>query len=279
VNPNHSTFMKTLISALLFLALGAALGAAPAGTREHRIDLGGAGLDGRLTMTGVNGDITITGGDEPVVVIRSDDFEVDERPAEPEGDGMRSLLAGGPDDSGIGLTVKRDGRNITLVPVRPHHEADYEVRIPRTMSVKLGGVLRGDVAVRNIAGEIEVATVEGDIELAGVSGSVVVNAVNGDVQVSFAGVPSTPSSVNSVNGSVTVTLPADAKLNLDLMTINGDIRTDLAIEVREKQSMPFGGPNSIKATLNGGGVALQLRSINDNIALRALPKPATPAAK
>jgi hypothetical protein len=276
--PNFS-FMNTATTSLFLLTIATALCAGPSWAREHRIDLAGTGLDGRLTITGVNGDIVITGTDDPVVVIQSDDFEDDELEARPTADGMRSLLSGGPDDSGIGLNVKRDGRNITLVPVRPHYEAGYELRIPRSMSVKIAGVLRGDVSLQRIAGEVEIATTEGDIELAGVSGSVVVNAVNGDVEVAFAAVPPTPSSVNSVNGSVTVSVPADAKLNLDMMTINGDIRTDLAVEVREKQSVPWGGPSSVKATLNGGGVTLQLRSINDDIVVHALPKPEKAGAK
>jgi hypothetical protein len=252
------------IAALALTTLAASSGTA----RELRIDLADVGVDGRLTIAGLNGDTQVVGTTESFIVIGSDDF--DDEDSRPAPEGMRSLLSNGSNETGIGFGIKREGKNVILTPDRPHQSADYELRIPMQMSLKLAGVLRGDVEVRKIAGEIEVVVTEGDVSIEDVAGPVVVQAVNGDVNIRFEKYPKgSPSSVNSVNGSVSVTLPADAAAELELMTINGDIYTDMPIEVTDRQISSWGGPRTVKGTLNGGGARLKINSINDDIILRS----------
>jgi hypothetical protein len=262
--------------------------------REHRIDVSAEALKGRLTLTGVSGDILIEGTDEPVIIITGDVEDLPEPPELPEMPdepgrgksrptraGLRSLLgSGGPDNSGLGLEIKAEGSNINIVAVRPHEEGDYRFRVPRTMAVVLAGALRGDMHIVGMQAEIEAVVPEGDITLDGVRGPLVVQGVNGDVSVRFSALAASgTSSVNSVNGTVDVTLPADAAVTLDLMTVNGDILTDLPIEVKNRKVVPWGGPRSLRGTLNGGGVELKINSINDDIILRgAGPAPAAAPA-
>lgn len=254
--------------------------------REHRIDVPAQTLRGRLTLTGLTGEITVDGTDEPVVVITGDvevmleppeppeppepfdsDGKVRERPSRA---GLRSLLGtGGTDNSGLGLEIKTEGNNITIVALRPHEQGDYQLRVPRTMALALSGLIHGEVQVTGMQGEIEAVVPEGDVLLREVHGPVVVQSVNGDVRVHFSSLAASgPSSVNAVNGTVEVALPTAAAVTLDMQTINGDILSDLPIEVTSRKITPFHGPRSLKGTLNGGGVELRINCINDDILLR-----------
>jgi hypothetical protein len=274
------------------------LGETTTSTREHRIDVSAEMMKGRLTLAGMSGDVIVEGTDEPAIVIVGEVEELIEPPEPPEPlepldesdrktmrptrEGLRSLLSTGTaDNSGLGLEIKTEGNNITIVSVRPHEEADYVFRVPRGMSLSLSSVIRGDVTVRGMQGEIEATVTDGDVVFEEISGPVVVQAVNGDVMARFAALATkAPSSINSVNGTVDIAVPAEAAATLELRTINGDILTDLPVQVTERKVMPHGGPRTLRGTLNGGGAELKVNCVNDDILLRAAgPAPApAPAA-
>jgi hypothetical protein len=276
-------------------ALG--LGTTKTSTREHRIEVSAEMMKGRLTLAGMSGDVIVEGTDESAIVIvgEIEEFIEPPEPSEPPDmsdepgqekvrmsrEGLRSLLStGGSDNSGLGLEIKTEGNNITIVSVRPHEESDYTFRVPRSMALSLSSVIRGDVVIRGMQGEIEATVTEGDVVFEEISGPVVVQAVNGDVVARFATFASkAPSSINSVNGTVGIALPTGAAVTLDLRTINGDILTDLPVQVTERKIMPHGGPRTLRGTLNGGGAELRVNCVNDDILLRgAGPAPAAAPA-
>lgn len=257
---------RFLFSTFLVFAGSGAFFALPAA--ERRFDVPGDALTGRVEISAVGGDVTVEAGDEPAIVLIGDEDDAPEPEPAPAG-GMRSLLSGGSDNSGLGFEVKNNGSTFSIVGLRPHRDGDdVRVRMPRTMSLQIAGVIRGDVRVAGLGGDVEIATTEGDITLEAVSGPVVLNAVNGDVRVVFATFAAPrPSSINAVNGGVDVTLPADAAASLELRTINGDIRTDLPVEVTERNVLRHGGPRSVRGTLHGGGTNLKVMCVNDTIVL------------
>lgn len=248
---------------------------------DYVVELPPEALTGRLTVSGLGGDITIHGVDSSEFKVLAPDAE----PKPPQvpgaendsGDsghaGLRSLLASGDDNSGLGLRIVVDGNNINIIPVRPNLPDDFELEVPRGIAIELGAVIRGDVRIDGMDGEIEVTVTQGDISVRDAKGPVVIHAVAGDVEVAFASFPAErPSSINSVNGDVSVTMPPDAKANLDLRTINGDIFTNLDVEVKERKALDYGGPKSVRALLNGGGADLKIEAINNSIVVRGAGK-------
>lgn len=243
--------------------------------REHRVELSPEAAAGRLEISGLSGDIKIEGSDEPALVIQtdSDEPEEDAPPAEPPA-GLRSLLSSGSDNSGLGLQIETNGNRTTIVSVRPDDDDDFVFQVPRAISVRLAGLIRGDVVAHGLTSEVEINANEGDIALDDVLGPLVVQSVNGDVHVVFTSITGErPSSINAVNGRVVVELPPDSKVSLELHTINGDIFTDLPVEVKERRVTVMGGPRAVTATLNGGGTPLKINSINEGVIVRSRAAP------
>ncbi len=77
----------------------------------------------------------------------------------------------------------------------------------------------------------------------------------------------------TINGEIDLSIPTNSKVDLELNTLHGDIFTDLDIELekakKEYNDLNFlGGSGDTKGKLNGGGVKLNVSSINGNIYLR-----------
>lgn len=272
-----NTRLFSLFSFALISALPAALPAA-----DYRVELPPEAAAGILVVSGIGGDVTIEGIDGSEFIATSSGggnrSAVVPRPPEPPKprdlskprEGLRSLLDGGEDNSGLGVQIHVENREVHVTSVRPHDGDDFVFKIPRAMSVRVNRGLNGDVSVTGVDGELELMTTDGDVRVTGASSPVVVHAVNGDVHLAFAAFPrDRPSSVNAVNGTVVVELPADSRVEMDLKTINGDIFTDLPVEVKDRKVMGFGGPRSVQSTLNGGGAALKIMSVNDDVIVRA----------
>jgi DUF4097 and DUF4098 domain-containing protein YvlB len=112
---------------------------------------------------------------------------------------------------------------------------DYEITIPASMSVNLGGVemeidvdgvngdvtvqsIEGDITVRRAGGHVDVNGVEGDFIVAGARGGARVHGVDGDIQVSDVVGDLT---VETIDGEVT--LEGIQATNVDVSTVDGDI--------------------------------------------------------
>lgn len=137
----------------------------------------------------------------------------------------------------------------------------FEVRVPRGVRLAAGTV-NGDVRLGGLTAQAEGSSVNGDVRVetrglaraTTVNGSVtaVLGRADWDGRLRF----------SSVNGDVRVTLPAAAAFDLTASTVNGDIRSDFPLTVEGRLRR-----QKIRATVAGGGRALDLSTVNGAIAI------------
>ncbi len=224
--------------------------------------------DGKLSLVNFMGDLPIEGynGKEIIVTSTSEPVTVPDRAK-----GLKPVFAAGYDNTGIGLSVEKNGNNITLTCLLPiTKRGEYKIRVPENMAVRYESPCEraGDITVQNMSNEIEVKTCQ-SIKLKNVSGPVVLSTIGGDVEVVFSeGVTPKPCSISSIGGEVDVTLPAKTGLDLEIKSIGGNIYSDFDFpQTQEKQLKQVGG-NNIKHKLNGGGIEFSLMTVSGNIYLR-----------
>ena len=174
-------------------------------------------------------------------------------------------------------------------------EVEYDVHVPRQGQVAVRCV-SGPVEIKDISGSVYARTVSGDIYLERLGGSVIVHGVNGRVSAQEIsgnlGARTVDSSIGirqsrlselsarTVSGSVTLEsplaaegaysvrtvsgdlrlyLPADARATLELESTSGRIQSDLPCRILDQRR------GSWRATLNGGGPVVEMRSVSGSM--------------
>ena len=98
------------------------------------------------------------------------------------------------------------------------------------------------------------------------------NTTNGNVEVKYDELKTTkPVSIVTVNGFVDLTLPATVKADLQLQTIQGKAYTDFDIQKGDNEStvvFPNMGMFMLNGKVNGGGIKININSVNGDIYLR-----------
>ena len=112
---------------------------------------------------------------------------------------------------------------------------DYDITVPRTMALDLGGV-ENEITVDGVGGDIDAQSVDGDITIRGAGGAVSINTVEGDVileggrgEVKITGVEGDihvtgaqgEIAVETVDGDVT--LEGIESSSVDVSTVDGDV--------------------------------------------------------
>ena len=107
---------------------------------------------------------------------------------------------------------------------------------------------------------------------------VVAHSTNGSIVATVRRVsPDRPMAFTSYNGSVDVTLPRSVKANFFLQSGRGDVFTDFDVQKQRGGSggtgsaggaMGRSGDRAIRATVNGGGPDIELRTYAANVYLR-----------
>ena len=139
----------------------------------------------------------------------------------------------------------------------------YEVSVPRTMNLDVETV-NGGIAVAEVSGKIEAETTNGRIEVARCSGSVDASTTNGGIKAELLQVtPGRNMSFETTNGRITLVVPKTFAADLDASTTNGAISTDLPVATTRSAS------NSLRGKMNGGGVAVRMRTTNGGIEIKA----------
>ena len=214
------------------------------------------------------GEIYVEGYSGNEILISADGFE----PPPEKAKGLTPLYANGrSDNSGIGLSVSREAGKMQVVSVG-HQEIDYHFKIPDQSSIQLqAGPRNDDISIHKMKGEIEVKAHSDDVEILGAGGPVVANSISGNLHIDFDQLNTTkPIAISVVSGDVDMFLPADAKANLKLSSISGEVYTDFDIQLEggHKVEQDIGRRKPIQATINGGGVPIQISTISGNIYLR-----------
>jgi hypothetical protein len=147
---------------------------------------------------------------------------------------------------------------------------DIDLRVPAKTNLNLHNTKGGNIVVDNVDGDIEVVNDKGNIQLTNVAGSVIAYAMKGNLSANLRDVaPNKPLSFSSMNGNVTVTLPEAIKATVKIHSDKGQIYSDFDITLASAR----GGiitrtSKTITGAINGGGIYVEVRSLNGNIYLR-----------
>jgi DUF4097 and DUF4098 domain-containing protein YvlB len=117
--------------------------------------------------------------------------------------------------------------------------------------VKVNGVLAG----------LKAEVTNGSIHGEGLANTVVATTTNGEIKVKMASMGGDGVTLETTNGSIDLRLPADAKATLAARCVNGGISVnDIPFEKSGE-----GSRRKLDGTINGGGPALRLETINGRI--------------
>lgn len=214
-------------------------------------------------------DLEIQGTNSEVVRIIALDYEGLPEKAR----GLKPLSATGPDNTEIGIYVKQNGNEITISGAsRRSDDGEYKIELPANVKlvIEFDSFQAGDVRVSDMSGEVEASSKVGDLEFQNISGPLVASSLSSDINIIFTSVSQMgPSNIISTSGDIDVTLPETTKGDFQMNTVSGEVYTDLEFEFEgETGSSFFGGGMSAKASLNGGGVEIYLKSISGDIFIR-----------
>jgi lia operon protein LiaG len=255
--------INTLGSIGILLSLFACMSAH---AQDHKIVVQNT-KEGKLTLNNFSGDLPIEGYNGTEIIITSDRPEK----APSRAKGLQPIYADGTDNTGIGVSVEKNGNQVTLQCLLPiTQSANYRIKVPDNFSITVDNECgnSGDVTLSNIKGEIDIKNCQG-INLKNVSGSLVLSAVSGDIEVVLADVnKDKPVSIAAISGEIDVTVPAKAGIDIQMENISGGIYSDFDFSTEKKSLKRVGGNNSVKGQLNGGGADFKITNISGNIYLR-----------
>ena len=218
---------------------------------EHTVPLDGAKS---VKVSNVNGEISIEGWSKKSIhVVATKSAEADTRGA------AREIL------KKMEIEIQRDGKNISISTKFPDNSGgrvDYQIKVPTGIECEAATV-NGNLRIENAAGPVEGATVNGNINIVGARETLSAATVNGNVHATLDGQPSGDLECATVSGSITLEVDANLKASIDASTMTGDIRAFFPIE----KSSGFLG-KSASGKLNGGGVEIELRTVNGNIEIK-----------
>lgn len=257
--------MKKLFLTLAAIALVATVNA-------QRYEMTPSGNTSELTvyLGNLYADLEIVGTNSELVRITALDYEGLPEKAK----GLKPLSATGPDNTDIGLHVKQEGSDVTISGAsRKSDDGEYKIELPAKVKlvIEYNSFQAGDIKVRDMSGEVEASSKVGDLEFENITGPLVANSLSSDISIVFTSVSqASPTDVSSTSGDIDVTLPENTKGDFQMKTVSGEVYTDLDFDFGEKESKPnfWGGGMSAEATLNGGGVQINLKSISGDIFIR-----------
>ncbi|MEA2491231.1 MAG: hypothetical protein QOH21_3023 [Acidobacteriota bacterium] len=170
--------------------------------------------------------------------------------------------------SGGTLRIGRHEKKEFRMPMlfgRREVRIDYELRVPRTVSLALNTV-NGRISTRgNSDGEQDLVTVNGTID-AETTGSHELSAttVNGRVKAKFLQTFQ-GAQFRSVNGGVEALLPRSASFNVELSQLNGDFEASFPLSIHSNP-----GSRRVSGEVNGGRYELKITTVNGDIELSRL---------
>ncbi|MCK8524187.1 hypothetical protein M0D21_21595 [Aquimarina sp. D1M17] len=211
-------------------------------------------------------DVKIEAHDKNEILILGEGREMPERAK-----GLKAVYAGGSDNTGIGIYVKKEGDILAVRNLKGMHSDGLSIYLPKDVNVSIERSNLGSIFLKGFSSEIEASTNVGDINMTDVTGPIVARTATGVVNVVFTKVSqSSPISLVSSTGAIDVALPSGTPANLSLKTSMGEIYTDFDIKFPEadKDMKIVAGKRTVNTSINNGGVDISLRSSTGNIYLR-----------
>jgi len=183
--------------------------------------------------------------------------------------GLKAVYAGGTDNTGLAVSMEKNGNRITLRCLLPiTQSAGYKIKVPESIALEITRdcAKSGNTTISNIKNEVEFKGCH-DVTLSKVTGPIVISTIDGNVNVVFTEVAKDkPISISSVSGEVDVTMPARTPFSLEMGTVSGQMYSDFDFPVNNDMKRVGGG--KLRADFNGGGTAIRLHSVSGSVYLR-----------
>ena len=143
-------------------------------------------------------------------------------------------------------------------------EVRYHVKAPKNALVNVTNT-NGQVMLTALGGNVTAHTTNGGVNGKGLSGGLDARSTNGGVTIDLASLGKETVALHTTNGGVTLTLPETAKADISASCTNGGINVSSLdnLEVTETSR------RKLEGRLNGGGTAIDLRTTNGGIRVRA----------
>ncbi len=222
--------------------------------------------EGKLTLNDFPGNLPVEGYSGSEIIITSDmPGKTPDRAK-----GLQPVYAGGTDNTGLAISVEKNGNQVTLQCLLPiTKSANYKIKVPDNFSIEVDNECghSGDVTVGNVKGEVAIKNCQ-SIKVNNVSGPLVLSTISGNININFTTLTKDrPISLASISGEIDVTVPAKTGVDIELETISGGIYSDFDFPNDDKKMKRIGG-NTIKTELNGGGANMKITNISGNIYFR-----------
>ena len=221
-----------------------------------------------LVIDNLSSDLRIEGTSGSEIKIESKNY----RGLPDKAKGLKPLSATGPENTGVGLSMKQEGNTITLSGAhREADNADYIMYLPKNLKLKINysSWQAGDVLIQGMAGEVEAKSQVGDLVFKDVTGPIVAHTLSADLVVTFSSLsPTSPSSLSSTSGDIDVTFPPATKGTFKMSTISGGVYTAFDFDFGDDAKMSRIGGQNATGKLNGGGVEVSLKSVSGDIYIR-----------
>jgi DUF4097 and DUF4098 domain-containing protein YvlB len=158
---------------------------------------------------------------------------------------------------------------------------DFDLQVPRDISLNLKTVNGEEVKVANVRGVWELRNVNGRIELTEMAGHGGAETVNGTVHATFVENPGQPSRFKTLNGTIDVAFQPNLAADLRISTMHGDAYTDFdaasvgsGTEVRKSDEGNRYRISDRRRTIRigAGGIEHQFDTLNGAIKIRKYGK-------
>lgn len=220
-------------------------------SRSYKLDAGGATVD----IVNVNGAIKVETAEGNTLEVSA---VISARGATPE-DAKQTL-------DKVEMAEEASASSVRVQAKYPRElgrrgvEVTYTIRAPKSARLELETV-NGRVQVDGAFAAVKAETTNGGVYGEGLGSSVVASTTNGEIKLKMAALGGDGVSLETTNGSIDLKLPADAKATLAARCVNGGIKVaDLPFEKSGE-----GSRRKLDGTINGGGAALRLETVNGSI--------------
>jgi DUF4097 and DUF4098 domain-containing protein YvlB len=134
---------------------------------------------------------------------------------------------------------------------------NYNVRVPRSVHLKIGGRAMDHIRVSQILGNVTISAVSGTIMLSNLGGASTVDTINGRVIYDYPDRPVGNARVQAINADIDIYAPRESMFDWVAETLKGDLLTTFDIRglfngnVYHGRTSNGGGPTLTTSTLSG----------------------------
>lgn len=234
-------------------------------TGEHRISMS----SGTISLSEINNvEITAYDGNEIILEGGHEDPQVNERAR-----GLKLVNSLGlEDNTGIGISAEQKNNTLYLTSISATSDDLVRIKVPRGIAIEYEQSTSSgdDIKVTGVTQELVISSTYANVHLQDVTGPMAIKTIYGSIEAKFDEINQDGAiQLESVYDFIDVSLPSSTKADIILQTPYGEIYSDVNIEVsQDGKGMRKVSSKSIKGTVNGGGVDLNIKASYDNIYLR-----------